>query len=129
MWIMTQDGFVSIVEKPEDAGAGTLTVRARNTGALVAFCEYAGVNPEETIIETEGTDYPYRVVMTRDDVTQALVLAVSDIDYVNFKTRAKKVGGEVYERFLMRVWVAGLNLTPWRDAERLKTMYRSEDFV
>jgi hypothetical protein len=67
--------------------------------------------------------------MTRDDVTQALVLAVSDIDYVNFKTRAKKVGGEVYERFLMRVWVAGLNLTPWRDAERLKTMYRSEDFV
>ena len=34
MWLMTPSGFFSIVQKPEDEQAGTLTIRARVRGDL-----------------------------------------------------------------------------------------------
>ena len=131
MWVMTEHGFVSIVEKPEDRDAGTLTVRARDVQHLVEFCSVvddSAASLEETIIETEETDYPYRAVLTREEVATALWQLTMDIDYSNFKTRAKRTTGERYERFLMRVWSAGLSLTSFRDERRLNLLYRAEDF-
>ena len=130
MWVMTETGFVSIVEKDEDRSEGTLTVRAREVKHLISFVGRtgAGYDLEQTIIETEGTDYPYRAVLPREDVATALWNFAVDIDYPNFKSRAKRVGGERYERFLMRVWAAGLSLTSFRDERRLSLLYRSEDF-
>lgn len=36
MWVVTDFGFFSVVQKPGDAEAGTLTVRARVRGDLEA---------------------------------------------------------------------------------------------
>lgn len=130
MWVMTETGFVSIVEKPEDQDRGTLTVRARDVEHLVKFIEGTGgeYDLEQTIIESEGTDYPYRAVLGREVVANAMWNAALDIDYVNFKSRAKVTGGTRYERFLMKVWAAGLSLTSYRDEKRLNLLYSAEDF-
>lgn len=128
MWIMVPGGFVSIVEKPEDRGQDTLTVRARHVAHLVEFCGLTDFALEDSIIETESTDYPYRITMPRGLVKRALIVAVDELDYPNFKTRAKKVSGRGYESFLMRVWAAGLSLTSHTTERRLNLLYRAEDF-
>ena len=71
MWMMTTFGFFSIVEKPSDRAAGTLTVRARARADLDHLRAeiLPGLGPT---VDHAGTDYPYRAVAPRGEVAVAL---------------------------------------------------------
>lgn len=79
MWIFTPTSFLSIVQKPGDAKAGTLTVRGRVAGDIEA------VFPDSSVEEGGGTDYRFRARISREQVAKALYDQVMGIDYSNFK--------------------------------------------
>lgn len=85
MWLITPTGFYSIVEKPTDRGKGTLTVRARVRGDLIAlrraYCPSLG-----RIRESEDTDYRYRATAKRADVARAMAAMIDGLSYSNFKS-------------------------------------------
>ena len=61
MWLITNFGFFSIVEKPNQKGQGMLTIRARAKADLEAL--RAKYLPAMGPIEADkGTDYKYRAV-------------------------------------------------------------------
>jgi hypothetical protein len=85
MWLITKFGFFSIVQKPDDPGAGTLTVRARVKKDLEQL--QARYLPDlGPIEENSGADYRYRAKAPRNSVAVAMLEAVRDIGYANFKS-------------------------------------------
>jgi 8-oxo-dGTP pyrophosphatase MutT (NUDIX family) len=103
MWILTPFGFFSIVRKPGDAGAGTLTVRARVRADLEALRE-ACLPGLGAIVAHAGTDYPYRAQVPRGELAQALASVVSGIDYGNFKDEVSRRQGAARAKAYSKVW-------------------------
>jgi hypothetical protein len=97
MWIFTTEGFVSVVEKP---GESELTVRARDRRSLAAFVDRAVVS----VIETPMADYPYRVVVSREVLSDWLADHVASLDYGNFKSEVSRTRGWDYAHALSAVW-------------------------
>ena len=92
MWLITPIGFYSIVGKPDDADAETLTIRARVKSDLEALRqEY--LPSLETISEDAGTDYRFRAKAKRGEVGTALAQMAQQLDYGNFKNRVAKKQG------------------------------------
>ncbi len=83
MWVFLSDAMLSIVEKPGDAKAGTLTVRARVAGDIER------VFPDAKVIEGAGTDYAFRATVPREKVAKAMHDAVMGIGYGNFKAQVR----------------------------------------
>jgi hypothetical protein len=77
MWIMTNNGYLSIVSK--DCGPADLLVRARRAGDIEK------VFPNAKVTRQTDSDYLYRAVLPRDVVKQALAAMIDLIDYPNFK--------------------------------------------
>ena len=77
MWIMTNNGYLSIVSK--DCGPAELLVRARRAGDIER------VFPDAKVTRNTNSDYLYRTVLPRDVVKQALAAMIDHIDYPNFK--------------------------------------------
>lgn len=119
MWIYTTLGFISAVEDKKNPDL--LLVRSRDREALELVLdqiELAGAaegpdgRPVEDlgdadIVEGAGTDYRYRVVMTRG--TFAVFLqhyALNLLDYKNFKDALTASRGEVYHDVAFDVWNA-----------------------
>lgn len=92
MWLFTNFGFFSIVEKPADRDRDTLTVRARFAGDLETLRER--YLPDLGLIaEDAGTDYKYRACAPRAAVAAAFQHALLDLDYHNFKSAVLKRQG------------------------------------
>lgn len=129
MWAISPGMFVSVVEKESDQDQDTLTVRARDRASLVEFCRLAEIDDvDDVILEQTVTDYPFRLVAWRAEVERAAVNAVTEIRYSNFKNAAETVRGKgAFTRFLSRVWIAGLSLTPYDVAERGGSVYYGLD--
>jgi 8-oxo-dGTP pyrophosphatase MutT (NUDIX family) len=105
MWLVTTFGFFSVVEKPWDRAAGTLTVRARARGDLSALRER--YLPELTqVFEGVGTDYRFRTQAPRRAVARAFQQAVWDLDYSNFKNSVAKTQGSHRAHVCGEVWTA-----------------------
>lgn len=102
MWLMTDIGFFSIVQKPADQALGRLTIRSRVRSDLEALCKRFGF--VDAITEDTGTDYPYRVTAKKADVAAVLAQLATDIDYPNFKDRVKKVQGAARAAAYGDVW-------------------------
>ena len=83
MWVFLSDAMLSIVQKPGDAKAGTLTVRARVAGDIER------VFPEAAVTEGAGTDYRFRATVPREKVAQAMHDQVMSVSYSNFKSTVK----------------------------------------
>jgi hypothetical protein len=103
MWIMTNKAFVSLVAKAP-AGPDQLLARARVRAHL------ADLFPDAKIIESDGTDYRFRAVVSRDEVAEVLSAAARGVDYRNFKDSVKD---RPYHDALMRVWSAMAALQPF----------------
>lgn len=103
MWLMTRFGFFSIVQKPGDAEAGTLTVRARVRADLEAL-QTAYLPELGEIAENAGTDYRYRAHVSREALAAALEQVVLDIDYGNFKSVVQKSQGSQRSNLYHQVW-------------------------
>lgn len=103
MWIITPLGFFSIVQKPTDAAAGTLTVRARVRSDLEAL--QADVLPGMgKITESKSTDYRFRATALRPLVEAAMTKLAAQLDYSNFKNQVAKVQGAKRLHLYHDVW-------------------------
>ena len=123
MWLMTEYGFFSAVKKGRGDGKD-ICVRGRARKDLDALRhivrgEQAG---EIKIEEGVGTDYPYRVYLTREEWADAVEFMSRSIDYSNFKSR---IGRDDAERahIYSDVWGVLLEITR---AERKHKKWRKE---
>ena len=103
MWLITPTGFFSIVCKPGDMEAGTLTIRARVKADLQTLRDQS-LPSLGIITENEGTDYPYRAKAKRGEVATALAQMVQQLDYDNFKNAVAKKQGHHRAKFYHEVW-------------------------
>lgn len=109
MWMVTNRGFFSIVDKGDREDF--LCVRARvredlgNLVKLEPLKAYAG-----EIQESDLGDYRYRVYVSRDDWIMAAALLAEEIDYANFKDEVARKQGYDRARTYMRVWSALFDL-------------------
>lgn len=103
MWLITPIGFFSIVQKPEDKRRGTLTVRARMRGDLVTLRQHylPGLGPVQ---ESHDSDYRFRAVAPREDVSAAMSRLVESLDYSNFKSEVAKKQGHKRAGLYHQVW-------------------------
>ena len=116
MWLMTKHGFYSIVCAHDDAGRPhkkLMMIRARRKEHLEALKDY-GV--PGNIVETDNTDYPYRIIAERNVVVPIAARLMEEVDYSNFKNAAAAPtgtpGDAAYHTFLHSVWAAGLRMEP-----------------
>lgn len=93
MWIMTNKGFVSIVDKSEVPGC--LMVRARRPGHI------KNLFPSAKVRESFGTDYRYRADIPRYEAASVIAREIAGIGYSNFKDSVKE---KAYHDALMGVW-------------------------
>jgi hypothetical protein len=84
MWIITTEGFFSIVRKPGDEKDGILTVRGRVRADLESL-KSRFLPKASQISEDERADYRYRFRAKASDIGQALGCMAGGIDYENFK--------------------------------------------
>lgn len=83
MWIVTQQGFFSIVQHRDEPD--TFLVRARVQGDLENMVQLSGLN--QKVLSTPQADYPYRVSLSREELGRVMDSLGNDIDYPNFKSR------------------------------------------
>lgn len=76
MWIVTNKGFASAVA--HDKLKNVVVVRARNKEILSDFTE--------KLVETDDSDYRFRVFVSRGSFSRWLEKKVKEIDYTNFKS-------------------------------------------
>ena len=81
MWLATQIGFYSVVQK----APGVYHVRARERGDLENLLELA--EHEAEIHEWAGADYPCRVIIDLETLLEIMVRLAGTLDYENFKER------------------------------------------
>jgi hypothetical protein len=81
MWIFTNTGFLSVVQKPDDKT--TLTVRARAKGHIES------VFPDAKVQASPGNDYAYRAKIDRATVAAVISQQIMDLSYSNFKNSIK----------------------------------------
>jgi predicted lipoprotein len=122
VWIATDFGFFSIVEKPWDKAQGTLTVRARVRGDLVNFIQRAGAST--SIADDAEADYHYRIQVRKADVATVLGEAVLGIDYSNFKNQVAIRQGSKRAAVYAAVWGVLLRLTDLNPVPLGKTPYQ-----
>lgn len=83
MWVFTNKGFFSIVEDRDNAN--NHLVRARMKGDLERLFAPYFAFPKLKVEETPDADYRFRVSLHKSVVTNAIGVAVDEIDYDNFK--------------------------------------------
>lgn len=103
MWLITNFGFFSVVEKLDQKGTGELTVRARKREDLEALKTMYLPQLGE-IIDHGGTDYAYRAVASREGVAHAFAQAIRDLDYSNFKDSVAKKQGPDRAHLYHQLW-------------------------
>ena len=84
MWIITAQGFYSIVKKAGDP-PGMLTIRARVKNDLLNL--QSKLPSMSSIVESDDSDYRYRAFAKPEDVAQAVSDMIMKIDYPNFKNK------------------------------------------
>jgi hypothetical protein len=82
MWLLTPEGFFSIVQKP---GEDQLCVRARVAADLDRLRARFMPEMSETL-ERRGGDYRYRAWISRDHLADGLAAIGRDLSYSNFKS-------------------------------------------
>ncbi|MDP9191074.1 MAG: hypothetical protein M3P06_05170 [Acidobacteriota bacterium] len=110
MWIFTRSGFASIVEHRDDHS--NVLIRARVQRDLQGILERY-VDRPCSVISNEGTDYPFRAVISKDKLRQLLHRSVDDLVYDNFKAAIRTSEGDdrgVRSEIYGNVWAELLGL-------------------
>lgn len=98
MWIMTTEGFYSVVEHRADQDL--LLVRSRDRQDLEnALAGLDGTLSEDTTINNDRlADYPWRMIVHREDWALAVARMTHAIDYDNFKSAVARTGKHGFKR-------------------------------
>ena len=81
MWLCSQHGFFSIVQKKTDE----FHIRGRLYQDMENLVKLCGA--EWPIIETKNGDYRYRIICGQAEVSEVMAKLASSVDYSNFKSR------------------------------------------
>ena len=109
MWIFLNNSFLSIVQKEKPTRRNNrLLVRARAEGDIER------VFPKAFVRCTPKADYRYRALVTRHEVGLALVKAVTEINYGNFKSSVEE---RDRENAYLSVWAAMMRFQDKRAGE------------
>lgn len=103
MWLLTNFGFFSVVQKPGDAEKQSLTVRARVKADLESLRQKYIPNMGP-IQANSGSDYKYRASISRSDFAIAALKIALDIDYSNFKDSVAANQGKARAGVYHEVW-------------------------
>ena len=142
MWIFTKIGFFSgtladftsksyaDMPRPEDwQTTPYIMVRARVLDDLVRLVEFntARGGSAPAIFSLQHHDYPYRILMTRDEWGMLVALLVADIDYSNFKNAVTsnartREEGDARHSLYLRVWGVMSGAEGW--LQRFRTRQR-----
>lgn len=126
MWVMHPDGgFYSAVESKDDPNVLVVRTRARKDAKALAKLVPSGPK----VIAGGGTDYPYRLRLTRAEWAAALVQLSERIDYGNFKDAVKDRQGEHRAGVYSRIWGALLALERERPRRRRRGEHERDGFV
>ena len=88
MWLATQHGFYSIVQKP----AGQFHVRTRCEKDLENLIALADL--EAPLHHTTDGDYAWRIIVGQKEVSAIMAALATSIDYPNFKDRIHNEPGQ-----------------------------------
>jgi len=99
MWIFTNKGFVSIVEK--DCNPGELLVRARRKQDILK------IFPDAKVSSTPKADYAFRARISRQKIEKVIADQINGIDYDNFKN---SISDNHLHSVCSRVWNAAYSL-------------------
>lgn len=100
MWLFTNIGFFSVVQKPNTK---FLTVRARVGSDLDTLRDHYMPNLSPTTTKG-GTDYPYRATIRHKEFAAGLAKMGEAIDYSNFKSEVADKMGMKREGVYSQVW-------------------------
>lgn len=103
MWLITELGFFSIVQKADDRDKGLLTVRSRVRADLEALAA-THLPLVGAIEESSHTDYRFRAKARQADVAAAMARLAAGIGYSNFKCRVAHVQGHARADLYHDVW-------------------------
>ena len=98
MWLFTTNGFISIVEHDADH----LVVRARDCLSLSPLAQSYDVE----IRSTPAADYPYRLLLSKDQFKNYLHNQAGLINYKNFKSEVAITRSKAFANILVKVWSA-----------------------
>ncbi len=98
MWLFTTTGFISIVEHDADH----LVVRARDRFSLSLLAQSYDVD----IRGTPTADYPYRLLLSKDQFKNFLHNQAGLINYKNFKSEVAVTRSKAFANILVKVWSA-----------------------
>ncbi len=101
MWLFTTTGFFSVVANERDER--TLMVRARAEEDLDALLIEAGID-EGVVIKTPHADYPFRIIINKQDFATWLGDHALNVNYFNFKNHILEKMGLARELVYARVW-------------------------
>lgn len=114
MWLFSETGFVSAVQHRDDPNK--FIVRGRDRKSLEPLAKMARAK----IIENAGTDYPFRVFVTRQKFAKWVSKQIENLDYTNYKGRMYSTRPE-FGNALHNVWSDMHDVSPgrsWRDREQ-----------
>lgn len=103
MWLITNFGFFSIVQKPDDQASGTLTIRSRAKSDL-EFLQAKYLPNMGPILANAGSDYKYRAKASREALAVAMLRITMDLDYANFKSAVATTQGHQRAAVYHQVW-------------------------
>lgn len=95
MWIFQNNSFVSIVAHKDRPGH--LLVRSRIKGDIEKAI------PGAEVFEDPEADYRYRAIVAKETVQEAIMRAIGEIDYPNFKNSIDRSDIPRHEAYLS-VW-------------------------
>lgn len=98
MWLFTETGFLSAVQK--DPNKPQLTVRARDRESLTDLVK----KYELKIVKTPMADYPYRVEISKAQFAEWVSKEIESISYSNFKDQVSLVRDSKFAKLLGSVW-------------------------
>ena len=102
MWLFTNFGYFSIVQKP---GTSDLTVRTRVKSDLEALRAQYLPDLGPTMGKA-GSDYPWRATVPHQALAAAMSQIVMDVDYSNFKNEVAAKQGMGRSTRYHKVWDA-----------------------
>ena len=107
MWLITKEGFVSVVRKGNEKGK-PFCVRSRDSKSVENIIEALGIKRE--IYKNAATDYQYRIFLSEEELKTYTLHAVENISYDNFKSAVYKISpphAKVYGNVWRELWQLG----------------------
>jgi hypothetical protein len=110
MWLFTVHGLLSATRSPQDPSKVQIRARTKSTIDAIAQILTSIDGQIQSVIETNQSDYRYRLITTPDQWAQLARLLAAEVTYPNFKDEVHRRQDKKYLEVCHRVWGLGATL-------------------